>query len=117
MLNTGARGARPINVPGEERRSPRIATALPAMLSTGQRNHPALLIDVAPEGAKIECGDVLAIGTPLIFKSGAISVPAYVIWGEDGRYGLEFDSPLEEAEVAEQVRRADAMLAYGLKSC
>jgi hypothetical protein len=113
MLDTFGAVGRHIAIPGEERRSPRISAALPVMLATSQRDHPALLVDVAPEGAKVECLDTLPVGTLILLKSGSIRAAAIVIWGEGSRYGLEFDPPLSAAEVAEHVRRSDAMVTYG----
>jgi hypothetical protein len=112
MLGTFGGLNGPLAIPGEERRSPRLPAALPVMLATSRRDHPALLVDVAPEGAKVACIEPLAVGTLLILKSGSIRAAAIVVWGEDGRYGLEFDPPLTMSEVAEHFSRSDAMLAY-----
>jgi hypothetical protein len=112
MLDTFGAIGRPISVPGEERRSPRISAALPVMIATARRDHPALLADITPEGAKVECSETLPVGTLITLKSGSIRAAAIVIWGEGIHYGLEFDPPLGEAEIDEHVRRSDAMVTY-----
>lgn len=109
MLVNPASGVIGTMIPGEERRSPRIVTALPVVLTASDRDHSALLVDVALEGAKVECSAKLEIGTRLILKCGTIRATAILVWGEAGRYGIEFDSSLTKAEVAEQVSRSEAM--------
>lgn len=70
------------------------------------------LVNISATGAMIETATLLRKGVRLTISCGTVNVLADVIWrGPNREYGVRFERPLKEREVAEQVARSHAVMA------
>lgn len=99
----------PIKSPADERRSPREPVGLPALIVAENQHHGARLHDCSLEGAMIESSAPLEPRNRLVLRCGTIQVEAVVLWGDERRYGIEFETPLSEEDMAQQIVRAEAV--------
>jgi len=62
---------------------------------------PATLTNLSQQGARIECGEFLAIGQPVRLMSLRLpEIEAKVRWRDEGHYGLAFDTRFDLREFA-----------------
>lgn len=88
-----------------KRKAKRARVLLAAKLKTASGEIDARLRDLSRRGALVECREVPAVGTELIFNRGATSIPARVAWAGADRVGLEFAYMIDEHEVLVQLKR------------
>lgn len=87
------------------RSAKRARVLLAAKLQTKFGEIEARLRDLSRQGALVECLEVPAVGTEVVFVRGKISVPARVAWAGNDRVGLEFLYAIDEHEVLVQLGR------------
>lgn len=93
----------------EQREHVRSAVGLPAIVSAGDQDYSARIVNIAPGGAMIETSAVLHAGMPVLLRCGSIFAQAVVIWSSGCQTGVNFDVPLSDRELAEQLARTAAM--------
>jgi PilZ domain-containing protein len=86
-----------------KRKTKRARVLLAAKLSTPNGVIEARLRDLSRKGALVECKDVPAVGSEVVFTRGATTVPARVAWTGGPRVGLEFLHMIDESEVLVQL--------------
>jgi len=84
---------------GSKRSAKRARVLLAAKLQTPFGELEARLRDLSRKGALIECAQVPAVGTEVVFMRGTTVVPARVAWAGKDRLGLEFHYMIDEQEV------------------
>ena len=90
---------------GHERRNKRSLVLLAAKVSTPDGVIEARLRNLSQKGALLEGDRIPPVGTDLIFERGETKVRGRVAWARDGRFGIEFLTPIEEREVLIHVGR------------
>lgn len=88
-----------------KRSTKRARVLLAAKLQTKYGEIEARLRDLSRQGALVECLEVPAVGTEVVFVRGKISVPARVAWAGHDRIGLEFLYAIDEHDVLVQLGR------------
>ena len=88
-----------------KRSARRSRVLLAATLVTDSGEIACRLRDLSRKGALIECAQVPAPGSELVFKRGGTVVPARVAWAGDRRIGLEFLRMIDEQEVLIHIGR------------
>lgn len=89
-----------------QRQAKRARVLLAVKLRTAFGEADARLRDISRKGALVECAQVPAPGTEVLFSRGSTVVPARVAWSAAGRIGLEFHYPIDENEVLVQLKKA-----------
>jgi hypothetical protein len=98
-----------VNEANEGKRTAKRARVLiAAKLKTAQGEIEARLRDLSQKGALVECSEVLAVGSEVVFTRGITVVPARVAWASAGRVGLEFLRTIDESEVLVQLGRSSS---------
>ena len=104
--------ARDDDDPFEDRRAfPRVRVALAAFLRADGARHSVQILDLSSGGAKLNCGDVLAVGTAVFLDCGTLGCAGVVRWQTNGTLGLCFDSELDAREVSALMDRSNALAA------
>jgi hypothetical protein len=88
---------------GSKRSAKRARVLLAAKLETAEGEIEARLRDLSQKGALVECLQVPAVGSEVVFVRGATRVPARVAWAGRDRIGLEFHHEIDEHEVLVQL--------------
>ncbi len=88
---------------GSKRSAKRARVLLAAKLETDGGEIDARLRDLSQKGALVECLQVPAVGSEVVFVRGATRVPARVAWAGPDRVGLEFHHQIDEHEVFVQL--------------
>lgn len=86
-----------------KRKAKRARVLLAAKLQTSAGVIEARLRDLSRKGALVECNDVPAVGSEVVFTRGSTIVPARVAWTGGPRVGLEFLHMIDESEVLIQL--------------
>ena len=90
---------------GHERRNKRSLVLLAAKVSTPDGVIEARLRNLSQKGALLEGDRIPPVGTDLIFERGETKVRGRVAWARDGRFGIEFLTPIEDIEFRHGQRR------------
>jgi hypothetical protein len=85
------------------RREPRYSLLLCVKLLTSRGMLPARLRDLSLSGALIEGPALPPPGSALFLVRGHLEISARVAWRRGDRAGLEFNTPLTEAELLAEV--------------
>jgi hypothetical protein len=93
----------------EKRASPRIDVALPVLLSTWEGQHRARVRNLSRGGALVEAETSFRAGCQVDFQCGTIETRGTVVWQDDNCFGVSFRFPVDDARVAQQVARSDAI--------
>ena len=104
----GAEDFAKVGQPGK-RKTKRARVLLAAKLTTPRGDIEARLRDLSRKGALVECSEVPAVGSEVVFTRGATTVPARVAWTGGQRVGLEFLHMIEESEVLIQLAHRPAV--------
>lgn len=64
--------------------------------------------DLSRGGACLEADQAIPVGAELIFRRGALRVPAVVAWSNGHRFGLRFDAPIRATELLVQMSQSRA---------
>lgn len=86
-----------------KRKTKRNRVLLAAKLTTASGAIEARLRDLSRKGALVECDEVPAVGSEVVFTRGSTTVPARVAWTGGRRVGLEFAHMIDESEVLVQL--------------
>lgn len=98
--------------PFEDRRAfPRVRVALPAFLQADGVRQSVQILDLSSGGAKLNCGELLAVGTAVFLDCGTLGCAGVVRWHTNGTLGLCFDSELDAREVSALMDRSNALAA------
>jgi hypothetical protein len=102
----------PVSLSTDQRRYLRMPVELPATLTgAGLGQSSARLLNIAAGGALVSVlGPTPPTGSVLLIRCGTIETRAAVIWSRQGYIGIEFEQPLTEREVTDQMRRSQAIL-------
>jgi len=90
---------------GSKRSDKRARVLLSAKIKTAHGEVDARLRDLSRKGALVECLEIPALGSEVVFVRGKTSVPARVAWISKDRVGLEFDHMIDEHELLVHVGR------------
>ena len=90
---------------GSKRSDKRARVLLSAKIKTAHGEVDARLRDLSRKGALVECLEIPALGSEVVFVRGKTSVPARVAWVSKDRVGLEFDHMIDEHELLVHVGR------------
>ena len=88
-----------------ERKDRRSLVLLAAKLRTPQGLLDVRLRNLSISGALLEAEDPPAKGLQVVFARGDTIVPARIAWSSGNRFGIQFDTPIEESEVLVHVSR------------
>lgn len=91
---------------GSKRGAKRARVLLVARIETETGAIEARLRDLSRKGALLECKQIPARGSEVVFSRGETRVPARVAWANDGRIGLEFHRQIDEQELLVHVGTA-----------
>jgi len=94
-------------LPLDKRSLPRAAVGLPVLFVWEGARRSALLRDISRGGARIDTAVPLNVGDKIELHCGSICIEAVVLWRRTNGFGLEFARPIEEAQLAEQILRAE----------
>jgi hypothetical protein len=72
---------------------------LSARLITITSEHNVRIRDLSAGGARVQGDDIPEVGTDVLLKRGAFETFGKIAWVSDGQAGVEFDDPLDDAEV------------------
>lgn len=92
-----------------QRKHQRSALALPAIVKVGGQEYGARILNIAAEGAMIQCSAYFRPGASFFLRCGSITAESVIVWGENGRYGINFRLPLTERQLMEQLSRSKAL--------
>ncbi len=95
MLNLVTEGGRDLR-----RRWARQPMILAARLITVTNEYRVRIRDLSAGGARVQGEELPDEGTDVLLKRGEFETFGAVAWVHDGQAGIEFDEPLDEAEVA-----------------
>jgi hypothetical protein len=98
---------------GSKRSAKRARVLLAAKLETAAGEIEARLRDLSQKGALVECVQVPAVGSEVVFVRGSTRVPARVAWAGSDRIGLEFHHEIDEHEVLIQLGKRPGAKAPG----
>lgn len=102
----------------EDRRTyPRVSVALPAFLQADGKRLSVQILDLSAGGAKLNCGELLAVGTAVFLDCGTLGCAGVVRWQSNGTLGLCFDSELDAREVSALMDRSNALAALMKTRC
>lgn len=94
------------------KRPVRLKVEHPALLAFGGQEHFAMVLDLSRQGARIETGQMLAIGQKLRFSARELPhFDATVCWRKHPFYGLVFDQLLSLEQLALRTYRIQHPLA------
>lgn len=80
----------------EARRVPRMTLFRAAMLRCDEMDYKVILRNISPEGASIECPRNFEAGTLVSLDLGVCGpIPAHVVWADEAKAGLAFDTPFD----------------------
>ncbi len=78
----------------ENRSERRLKVFLRVEMKMKSQCHPAHLLDVSPNGARVYCEFPIEIGALVLLQYPGVSCPAKCVRAEAKRIGLRFVSPL-----------------------
>jgi len=84
---------------GSKRSAKRARVLLSAKLKTSFGEVDARLRDMSRKGALVECIEVPAVGSKVVFVRGDVAIDARVAWAAHDRVGLEFDQMIDEHDL------------------
>lgn len=100
----------------DRRASERFSVVVPATLRTETQDYTAKILDIVHGGAMLEISAPFEVNSRVLLRCGTVAVHAIVVWSKAGRIGINFETPLTDAQVSEQVSRTTALAARrGLK--
>ncbi|HEY0112691.1 MAG TPA: PilZ domain-containing protein [Allosphingosinicella sp.] len=85
------------------REDSRLRVLVSAKLLTTTDEFPVTVRDLSATGAKLEGSKLPPKGTDVILKRAALEVFATVVWRDGDRCGLQFEEPLTNAELLQQM--------------
>lgn len=89
-------------------RAPRLGVGLPAVMRVGVRVHPVTVCDISQGGLKFRAIDSTSIGQKAVFRiAGLAPLAGTVRWCEGGYAGLQFDTALPLAVLAQWAAETD----------
>jgi len=91
-----------------KRRSKRSLVLLAAKVRLQGGLMDVRLRNLSQNGALLEAETMPPVGSDLVFERGETVVKARVAWAANGRFGIEFLTPIEESEVLVHVGRPRA---------
>jgi hypothetical protein len=85
----------------ERREHPRSSLAMPAQVRRLAISQPAMVCDLSTDGCRLESSNQsLDPGNRVLIRpQGFESLLGTVIWVHDGKAGVKFDEPLQQASV------------------
>jgi hypothetical protein len=96
---------------GAGRSEPRYTLLLCVKLLTARGLLPARLRDLSLSGAMVEGDGLPPAGSAVFLVRGHLELPAHVAWRRGDRAGLEFHTPLSEAQLIAEVNPTQMSLA------
>jgi hypothetical protein len=94
MLNLVTEGGRDMR-----RRWARAPMILSARLITITHEYRVRIRDLSAGGARVQGDELPEIGVDVLLKRGDFETFGTIAWLHDGQAGIEFESPLDDAEV------------------
>jgi hypothetical protein len=83
----------------QNRRNKRSLVLIKAKVRTERGTVEVCLRNLSRNGALLEADVPPPEGTEVVFERGETVAPARVAWVSKGRFGIQFDIPIEESEV------------------
>lgn len=96
----------------DRRGSQRLPMCVPASVEVGTQRFTARLANLVAGGAMLETMAPVIPGGSVIVRCGTIAAEAKIVWRRTGRIGVRFCTPLNEADVREQISRSAALAAW-----
>jgi hypothetical protein len=93
----------------DRRISLRTALKVPVLIETESGPFSARLCNLSEGGAMVQTRAPLELGDHVTVRGGTVRAEGTVAWEEDNLLGIEFDTPLEEDDVARQILRSNAV--------
>jgi hypothetical protein len=90
----------------DQRQRPRYRVLLSATLVTTADEQPVKLRDLSASGALIEGATLPAPGTDILIRRGGMELFATIAWRDGTRAGVEFDRPISDTQLWEQIHQA-----------
>lgn len=89
----------------DRRRADRVRLLLSARLVTTFDEYAVTLRDISMTGAMVEAVRLPAIGVDVLLKRGELEIFSTIMWVQDRRAGLEFETPLAVEDFATKFAR------------
>ena len=89
----------------ELRSGRRISAFLMAFVEVNGSAWPVCMRNISTAGALLEGEAGFPVGSKLLFRRAFAAVHGTVVWSRGGRFGLAFDRPLADEDVAALSRR------------
>jgi hypothetical protein len=87
----------------------RLAVTVPALIRVGEMSFTATLSNLGRGGAKLDTAAPTLVGAKVTLCCGTVVAEATVIWKRADTIGVNFDVPVSDALVLEQVSRSAAL--------
>jgi len=87
----------------------RTSLTVPVLVERAGGPCSARLCNLSEGGALIETQARLTVGEHVTVNCGWVEVQGVIAWESDHFSGIEFDTPLEEIDVARQILRSNAV--------
>jgi len=100
---------------GGRRRASREKLPLPAMLSTIDNYHMAMVVDLSDTGARVKGDKLPSSGLPISIKLDCVRAFGVVAWSTGTECGVAFDEPLSKFEF-ERLRREVKLASLSWRS-
>lgn len=100
--------------PGGRRAAPREPVLLSAAMLTLQSSRPVTLVDVSKTGARMRVNEPLVRGQQIWLKVNPTDIFGTIVWVDGDQFGILFDEPLADPELAKLQARGKVVLVLGL---
>lgn len=90
----------------DQRQRPRYRVLLSAVLITTADEQSVRVRDLSATGAMIEGARLPPPGTDVLIRRGSVEFFASVAWRDGTRGGVEFDQPISDTQLWEQIHQA-----------
>src|SRR4051794_13884266 len=79
--------------------APRYKVFQPAAIDWAGTRLRAHVLDVSARGARLHCAEPPPVGAQLALSCSDLIMRGHIVWARQGRFGIEFHSPIPEAHV------------------
>ena len=94
------------------RESHRLLAVIPVLIRLGDQNFTAKLANIGRGGAMLETAAPILVGATITMCCGTVTVDARIVWRKPGQIGVNFQTPLTDPQIQEQVLRSAARAGW-----
>lgn len=98
-----------------ERRELRASLCVPVTLESAGQVLNGQLKNLSEGGAMVEASGALPIGNAVTLNCGSAAANGTVAWEHENCCGIQFDTPMDEAQIARQLLRSSTVAQRRLR--